>query len=708
LAQGRTIEARRPRTVSIMRSLLLLLAIGHGESLKVESESQNRVNPIRKVVTMLQMMQNKVTAEGKKAEAIYDKFMCYCDNADTLLGGAITAAENKIPQLEAAIGGDLAEKTQLEADLKAHKADRAAAKEAIAKATALREKEATAFAKESGDLKTNIDALAKAIPAIEKGMGGAFLQTTSAAAVRDLSVSMDMSNVDRQMLAAFLSGKSGYAPASGEIVGILKTMADEMAASLAEAKANEDAAIAGFEELVAAKTKEINALQSSIESKMTRVGDLAVKTAEMENDLEDTREDLEESKKFLADLDVNCANKKKEWAAYQKMQGEELLALADTIKILNDDDALELFKKTLPGSASLLQVKVTAKAQAQAALAALKHARTGSDPRVDFIEIAMKGGKVGFEKIIKLIDELVATLKKEQEEDDSKKEWCEQELDKTEDTKKVLQNKVSDLETAIDDASESITNLKAEIEALDDGIRALDKEVAQATDNRKEEHDEFEATYAGNAAAVDLLGFAKNRLNKFYNPSQYKAPPKRELSEDEQITLNMGGTLAPTEAPGGIAGTGIGLMQAAPPPPPEANLAYKAKGEESSGVITMIDTLINDVEKENQVMKLEEEDAQSDYEKFMGDAKAKRADDSKSMSDAEGSLAETNEQMVTDKGTLGNTNVELMETEKYLGEIHAECDWLMKYFDVRKEARTGEIDAMGKAKDVLNGADYSL
>jgi chromosome segregation ATPase len=693
-----------------MRSLLLLLAIGHGESLKVESESQNRVNPIRKVVTMLQMMQNKVTAEGKKAEAVYDKFMCYCDNADTLLGGAITAAENKIPQLEAAIGGDLAEKTQLEADIKAHKADQAAAKEAVAKATALREKEATAFAKESGDLQTNIDALAKAIPAIEKGMGSAFLQTTSAAAVRDMSVSLDMSNVDRQMLAAFLSGKSGYAPASGEIVGILKTMADEMAASLAEAKATEEAAIAALEELKAAKTKEINALQASLESKMTRVGDLAVKTAEMENDLEDTREDLVESKKFLADLDVNCANKKKEWAAYQKMQGEELLALADTIKVLNDDDALELFKKTLPGSsASLLQVKITAKAMAKAALNALKHARAGrSDPRVDFLEIALRGGKVGFEKIIKLIDELVATLKQEQKEDDSKKEYCEAEIDKTEDTKKELQNKVSDLETAIDDASESISNLKAEIEALDDGIRALDKEVADATENRKEEHEEFEATYAANAAAVDLLGFAKNRLNKFYNPSQYKAPPKRELSEDEQITLNMGGTLAPTEAPGGIAGTGIGFVQAAPPPPPEANLAYKTKGEESSGVITMIDTLINDVEKENQVMKLEEEDAQGDYEKFMGDAKAKRADDSKSMSDAEGSLAETNEQMVTDKGTLSNTQTELMETEKYLGEVHAECDWLLKYYDVRAEARTGEIEAMGKAKDVLNGADYSL
>merc|ERR1740127_368308 len=162
-------------------------------------------------------------------------------------------------------------------------------------------------------------------------------------------------------------------------------MQDEMVADLEKSTADENAAIAALEELKAAKAKEINALQASLESKMTRIGDLAVKTAEMENDLEDTREDLAESKKFLADLDVNCENKKKEWAAYQKMQGEELLALADTIKVLNDDDALELFKKTLPGSASLLQVKITAKSMAKSALNALKHARAGgSDPRVDF------------------------------------------------------------------------------------------------------------------------------------------------------------------------------------------------------------------------------------------------------------------------------------------------------------------------------------
>jgi len=380
------------------------------------------------------------------------------------------------------------------------------------------------------------------------------------------------------------------------------------------------------------------------------------------------------------------------------------LALADTIKVLNDDDALELFKKTLPsGASSFLQIQVTDKAQRNLALNTLRESK---DPRVDLLAVALRGGKIGFGKIIKLIDELVATLKKEGEADAEKKEWCEGEIDKTEDNVKVLKNEVSDLETSIDDAKESITTLKAEIEALDDGIRALDKEVADYTEQREEAHTEYTEVLAGNNAAVDLLKFAMNRLNKFYNPKLYKPPPKRELSEDEQITLNMGGTLAPTEAPGGIAGTGIGLVQAAPPPPPASNLAYKKKGEESSGVIQMIKSIIADVEKEIQVMQLEEKDAQSDYEKFMGDAKAKRAEDSKSMSDKEGALAETTEQLVTDEEGLKNTKISLMETEKELGGLHGDCDWLLKYFDARAEARVGEIEALGKAKDVLNGANY--
>merc|ERR1719454_2877119 len=132
-----------------------------------------------------------------------------------------------------------------------------------------------------------------------------------------------------------------------------------MSKDLSEATAVENKAIADFDSLVASKKKEINALTKAIESKTARVSELGVKVAEMENDLEDTKEQLAEDKKFLANLEKNCALKKEEWAAYKKMEAMELVALADTIKVLNDDDALELFKKTLPGASSFVQVQVT-------------------------------------------------------------------------------------------------------------------------------------------------------------------------------------------------------------------------------------------------------------------------------------------------------------------------------------------------------------
>merc|ERR1719181_547188 len=192
----------------------------------------------------------------------------------------------------------------------------------------------------------------------------------------------------------------------------------------------------------------------------------------------------------------------------------------------------------------------------QKALQALKSVRKSAkkvDPRLDLIELAMHGGKMGFDKIIKMIDDLVVDLKAEQGVDNDKKTYCEAEFDKAEDKAKELDLDISDLNKAIEDANESISTLKSEIEALQDGIKKLDKSVAEATATRKEEHDDFVATLAANTAAKDLLGFAKNRLNKFYNPKLYKAPPKRELSEEDRITVNMGGTLAPTAAPGGIA-----------------------------------------------------------------------------------------------------------------------------------------------------------
>merc|ERR1712037_899422 len=214
----------------------------------------------------------------------------------------------------------------------------------------------------------------------------------------------------------------------------------------------------------------------------------------------------------------------------------------------------------------------------------------------------------------------------------------------------------------------------------------------------------------------ELLKFAKNRLNKFYNPKLYKPPAKTELSSEDKIVENMSGTSAPTEAPGGIAGTGIAVFaevsqhsqKEAPPPPPETFGPYTKKSEDSMGVMAMMDLLIADLDKEMTEAETEEKDAQADYETTMRDSAEKRTKDSKLLGEKESAKAELEADLETNTEDKASTAKELMGTLRYIQSLHNECDWLLKYFDVRKEARASEIDALGKAKAVLAGADYSL
>merc|ERR1712079_919844 len=372
----------------------------------------------------------------------------------------------------------------------------------------------------------------------------------------------------------------------------------------------------------------------------------------------------------------------------------------------------------LPSAASFLQIQVTAQAMRARALTGLKEFMQQSprNAKLELLALALEGKKIGFDKVIKMIDDMVATLKIEQADDDAKKEYCAEELDLADDKKKGLEHDIADLETAIEGAKDAIAKLAEEIAALTAGIKELDKMVMEATEQRKEENEDFKELMSSDTAAKELLKFAKNRLNKFYNPKLYKPPAKTELSSEDKIVENMSGTSAPTEAPGGIANTGIAVLaqvsqhmqQEAPPPPPETFGAYTKKSEDSMGVIAMIDLLIADLDKEMTVAETNEKDAQGDYETLMKDSAAKRTKDSKLLSEKESIKAETEADLESHTEEKAATSKELMSTMQYIQSLHNECDFLLKYFDVRKEARASEIDALGKAKAVLNGADYSF
>merc|ERR1719473_2315333 len=388
--------------------------------------------------------------------------------------------------------------------------------------------------------------MGKAIPALEKGMGGAaLLQLPGESNLKKIVESYPkMDSIDRRTAMAFLEDSSESTGASDQIVGILKAMKDDMEAELKDAIAAEEKSIAGFTDLKASKEKEIEMATEAIETKMGRAGEVAVSVVQTKDALEDANEEAADTTKFLATLEKDCATKEKEMAERTKMRNMEITAISEAIGILNDDDALDVFKKALPSSfvqtVGFLQKgdgKASRSHKAQALLAGV--AAKSTDVHLNLIlytlnsKLKLKSG--AFDEVIKMIDDMVVLLGKQQKEDEKQKAYCEDEFEKAEDEEAATKTKLTQTDATLAELTDKIGTLMEEISGLEASIAALDKEVADATEQRKEEHASYVEQMQMNEAAMGLVEKAKNRMQKFYNPTLYKAPPKTDMSMEEKI-----------------------------------------------------------------------------------------------------------------------------------------------------------------------------
>merc|ERR1719327_985165 len=371
---------------------------------------------------------------------------------------------------------------------------------------------------------------------------------------------------DRRDVMAFFQQSGDYVPQSGQIVGILKAMKDEMEASLKEAIADEEKAVAGYGDLKASKEKEIEMATEAIETKMARAGELAVSVVQSKDALEDAQEEAADTTKFLATLEKDCATKEAEMAERVKMRNMEITAISEAIGILNDDDALDVFKKALPSSfvqtVGFLQKadeRASRARKSQALLAAV--ASKTKDTHLNLIlytltsKLKLKSSG-GFDEVIKMIDDMVVLLGKQQKEDEKQKAYCEDEFEKAEDEEAAAKTKLAQTDATLAELTDTIGTLMEEISGLEAAIAALDKEVADATEQRKEEHASYVEQMQMNEAAMGLVEKAKNRMQKFYNPTLYKAEPKTERSMEQKVIdagsfaqIRMHSDVAPPPAP---------------------------------------------------------------------------------------------------------------------------------------------------------------
>merc|ERR1719316_565199 len=272
----------------------------------------------------------------------------------------------------------------------------------------------------------------------------------------------------------------------------------------------EDAAAAGFEELAAAKKSEIAAASAAIESKTVRSGDLAVAVTTTADDIEDTTAEMKETEAFVANLASTCATKKKEFEERCAMRAEEISAVSEAIKILNDDDALDLFKKTLSLSQTSMRFLQTSTKHAVAlraarSIAVLAKKDPAHAPRLALLQYSLRAKSVDFSKILAQIDGMVKVLGEEQKTDDETKTFCTKEISTKDAVQKDTEDAIAAATAAIEEMTESSATLASEMAALQKEIKALDKAVAEATEQRKTEHSEFLTFQTENNAALQLI-----------------------------------------------------------------------------------------------------------------------------------------------------------------------------------------------------------
>merc|ERR1719407_148774 len=546
---------------------------------------------------------------------------------------------------------------------------------------------------------------------------GAFLQAPrSPRLAKVVRASEAVDDFQKQNLLAFLQGKNpfgDYGAQSGEIVGMLKAMKDEMDKDLGGAVSAEEEAQKGFEECAAAKKDEIAAASEAIESKTVRSGELAVSVTTTADDIEDTTGEMKETEAFVANLASQCALKKKEWAERCAMRAEEIAAVSQAIKILNDDDALDLFKKTLSlAQSSSLRFLQTSASQAVTlratrALAAVASKDAKHAQQIALIQFALKAKAVDFSKILAQIDGMVKVLAEEQATDDETKAFCSKEIGAKDAEQADTEEAIAQSTAAIEDMTEESATLASEMASLQKEIKALNKAVAEATEQRKEEHSEFLTFQTENNAALQLIEKAKNALNKFYRPTLYKEAPKRELTDEEKILAASGRSdMIATVAPELIQAVFV-QVHAAPPPPPATWDAYKKKDGKSNGVIGLMDMLLKELQDGITEAEHEEETAQKDYERLMSDSQASRAKMADSITTKEAAKADLDSKIVDEKDKKSSLEADLSNVKQYLAELHSQCDFIIENFDMRKAARENEVEGLKNAKSVLSGANFS-
>lgn len=696
-------------------------------------------SPIRRVITLIEEMRTQAEKDAAADLAAYEKYMCWCKTNEEAKTAAIDEAERRIAQLTALLEQLAALEAQLKTEIAGLAQDIADDQDALATATAIRQKQFAAFQAEEADLKETHILLYQAVQVLSKvqllqkdsSVDGARARTTllqlqdklqrrhadfQSVMKKDLfevlgsfADSLPRNSFLPKKSAAFVdrrddpfhdpnllpwertdeqkgvaakpnelfgaaAGAKSYNSRSGRILGILSEMGEETGRDLEEAQKNDFRAEVAYQQLRAAKLEEIRVASEQKKRKEAKLADTIRNAANAKEDREATQEALSADEKFLANMLKGCKNEDEEYNKRRAIRSEEIVAISETISILTADEARGLYRTTI----TLLQIsskeqdRRAERAFQRIAAVARKHGNWA------LVSLAVHAQLDAFTKVKKVMDKMLRDLARQQKEEYAKWEECKANIDKTEDDIKVGLQTKEDLDEKHKGLVNLIETLSQEISNLQDEEHDMKVALKAAGELRKDQNEVYQTAIMNQRATTNILNKALARLKMFYSTKGFV-----QVSDEPKENI-----------PGW-----------APPPPPKGRAYGKSSG--AGPVIQLLMKVIENSEVEEKQLELDEQNSQKLYSEFVSSTTAGIEAHRAAIAEKQTRRSEAKSAKSVVEGDQLANDDQLAKLTELLKAHHLECDYLIKYFDIRQQARAEEMDAITDAKAVLSGASFS-
>jgi hypothetical protein len=658
---------------------------------------------VTKIVGLIKELKEKIIADGKAEQLMYDKYACWCETTSATKAKEIHAAHESIKTLASRILELKSTVTGLSNDinhLSKQIAENQAAQDA---ATAIRTKENTAYMAEKTEMESTLVSLQAGVQVLAgAGTKTALLQTGQKTA--DLKQIADgihkvvdkMPNIDRlltpkqlKLIKTFASDPAefydkkaekaaSYNPASSTILGILKDMYDSFSANLEKSTEVEAVAYKNYETLMGAKGNEMATFQDEKTKKEGKKAAAEEEQAQTSAAYDETVKTSKEATKFFDDTKAACTAKADEWSERVRARTEEMAGIEKALEILTGDDAKALFNKAIkPGMETFLQVASEGvNAPRTKAIAALKTSASKSKSlRLMAIAAAIKAGG-HFDAVTGEIDKMMETIKEEEKADIRQKDWCKDEIHKNEQEAARYEYKVEKKDALIGRLKAKLDEMEQTLVKTIEQIQSTKADIEQMEDSRKAEHAEYEQAKKDDEGAVALLKNAIAALGSFYKNN----PAEAELMQQPVFER---GEMAPDAT---------------------FSSAGKSRGE-SKGILSIMTMLKEDLEDEITNAVKNEKENQFYFERSIREAHTLLKELREKKSSLELNIADANTEIDNQFEEREDINDLWKEEKDYIGSIKPECDYLMETFDDRRAKRNAETQGLIDAKGMLEGSE---